>query len=192
MQCHERHIEIAKLNGVDMKKILVATDGSDHAERAVQLAADIAGKYDSELVLVNVNDGHTLSEAESHLAEVEYGEEIRRRVGKRMEEVRGFGKLGMQGVMRQDTDLAPAIREVLGEQILERAKEAAKATGVENVRTVLKEGDPGEKIIEAANEEGANLIVLGSRGLGDVRALLLGSVSHKVANRSDINVITVK
>ena len=41
-------------------------------------------------------------------------------------------------------------------------------------------GDPGHMIADFANEHAADLIVMGCRGLSDLKGLLLGSVSHKV------------
>jgi nucleotide-binding universal stress UspA family protein len=56
----------------------------------------------------------------------------------------------------------------------------------------VKRGQPARTIVSTAEEVQADAIVLGSRGLGDVSGLLLGSVSHKVASLAKCNVITVK
>ena len=57
---------------------------------------------------------------------------------------------------------------------------------------VVEEGDPVERILEAQKREQADLIVLGSRGLGNMKGLLLGSVSHKVAHLAECACLTVK
>ena len=57
-----------------MKTILVAIDGSDHSNRAVQLASDIASKYDAKLLLLHVVDAHTLTEEERRLAQEDDGQ----------------------------------------------------------------------------------------------------------------------
>ena len=57
-------------------------------------------------------------------------------------------------------------------------------------RTV--EGNPADQILAEAASEGVDMIVMGSRGLSDARALFLGSVSHKVANHAACTCITVK
>jgi len=175
-----------------MKKILVATDGSDHALRAVQLAGDIAGKYDAEVIALHVNDNRDLSEAECHMAEVEYGDEIGKRLGDMLDAERGAGRLGLHAAVSKNAALSPAIRSVLSQQIVERAREVAAEAGATSVRTIERQGDAADTIVDVAKSEGANLIVLGSRGLGGLRSLILGSVSQKVANEADANVITVK
>ncbi len=63
--------------------------------------------------------------------------------------------------------------------------------GTEQSRSVL-DGDPAERILEYAERESADCIVMGSRGLSDVRGLVLGSVSHKVSNRAVCTCIAVK
>lgn len=58
--------------------------------------------------------------------------------------------------------------------------------------TVLKETSPAKKIIEAAAEHGADLIVLGNRGTGGIATWLLGSVSRQVAESCTAPVMVVK
>ena len=54
---------------------------------------------------------------------------------------------------------------------------------VELVRAFV--GNVAKTIVEAARDHGAGVIVLGSRGRGDLTALLLGSVAHKVIHLAD-------
>lgn len=60
------------------------------------------------------------------------------------------------------------------------------------VRPLVERGHPAEKIIETAQRGGAELIVLGSQGLSQVDAFLLGSVSQKVATYAPCSVLIVK
>ena len=64
------------------------------------------------------------------------------------------------------------------------------------VRTIVEMDYPpeevGEAIVEIANNEKADLLVLGSRGLSEFKGMLLGSVSHKVLQRSDCPVLVIK
>lgn len=72
--------------------------------------------------------------------------------------------------------------------------EAAKARVPAGVRAEYKllEGYPAQAVLEFASDSGADLIVMGSRGLGAIREFVLGSVSHNVAQHSKIPVLVVK
>jgi len=176
-----------------VKTILVAVDGSDHSNRAVELAADIAVKYDAKLVLVHAIDSRPLTDGERRLAEAEYAD----RIGTRMADSgivdsRATGPGGVGPIFKQYAETGLVIRTALGEGLLDGASQDARERGVTNVETLLENGEAADVVLDIAEKQKANLIVIGSRGQGDLKSLLLGSVSHKVANRSDINVITVK
>ncbi len=66
------------------------------------------------------------------------------------------------------------------ERLLSQAEATAKSCGATNIECQEKEGDPAEAILQVAEDRAADLIVMGSRGLGTVAELLLGSVSQKV------------
>ena len=60
------------------------------------------------------------------------------------------------------------------------------------METVLEEGDPPKVILDTAKKFKADIIVIGSRGLSQVKEFLLGSVSDSVIKRADIPVLVVK
>jgi nucleotide-binding universal stress UspA family protein len=60
------------------------------------------------------------------------------------------------------------------------------------VTTRLSEGHPADKIIELAEAEHCDLIVMGSRGLGGLKEMFLGSVSDKVADHASCPVLIVR
>ncbi len=62
----------------------------------------------------------------------------------------------------------------------------------DRVKTQCLQGDIAGEILDYAKRECADLIVMGSRGLGAFSKTLLGSVSNKIANRGDISVLIVK
>jgi nucleotide-binding universal stress UspA family protein len=75
---------------------------------------------------------------------------------------------------------------------VEQAKKKAQEAGVKDVISQVLEGDPATSIIEYASKNGADLIVMGSRGLSTFKRLVLGSVSSKVVQESRIPVLVVK
>jgi nucleotide-binding universal stress UspA family protein len=75
-------------------------------------------------------------------------------------------------------------------KVADRAKSVAEAEGGE-LRAFVRAGPPARSIIAFAAEHDADLIVVGSRGLGAVEGFLLGSVSHKVTGLADRPVLVV-
>ena len=63
-------------------------------------------------------------------------------------------------------------------------------SGVDHEVLIL-EGDPADAITDAAEDEKCDLIVMGTRGLSDIKGMALGSVSHKVLHTTDIMVLLV-
>ena len=76
-----------------------------------------------------------------------------------------------------------------GRAIAEESVALIKATGREPVPEVVQ-GSPRRRIVEVANEAGASLIVVGSRGRTGLKAL--GSVSEQVAHRASCSVLIVR
>lgn len=60
------------------------------------------------------------------------------------------------------------------------------------IDTLLERGDAREKILTASRENSADIIVIGSRGMGKLKGLLLGSVSQSVVQNARIPVLVVK
>jgi nucleotide-binding universal stress UspA family protein len=75
---------------------------------------------------------------------------------------------------------------------LENAKKRAESAGLKDVNTEILEGDPATSIIEYASKNGADLIVIGSRGLSTFKRIVLGSVSAKVVQEARVPVLVVK
>ncbi|TGB05341.1 universal stress protein [Halobacillus salinus] len=56
----------------------------------------------------------------------------------------------------------------------------------------IRHGEAGPSIVDYANKNGFDIVVIGSRGLNALQEMVLGSVSHKVAKRADCPVMIVK
>jgi len=81
--------------------------------------------------------------------------------------------------------------EAEGQEIIRKAESALKAGGV-HYRAMLTHGVPADEIVRIAESENVDLIVVGSRGLTEVRGFLLGSVSDKVSHHAKCPTLIVK
>ena len=70
-------------------------------------------------------------------------------------------------------------------------EELLRAANV-NYRVEILHGVPGPSIVEFANKQNYELLVIGSRGLNSLQEMVLGSVSHKVVKRAECPVMIVK
>jgi nucleotide-binding universal stress UspA family protein len=76
-------------------------------------------------------------------------------------------------------------------KILERCKDMANKSGI-NIHTVLIEGDPASKIIRYSEMEKFEIIIIGSRGMGQLKEMILGSVSNKVLHHAKCSVMVIR
>ncbi|HEY7331668.1 MAG TPA: universal stress protein, partial [Candidatus Limnocylindria bacterium] len=76
-------------------------------------------------------------------------------------------------------------------QLAERAAEQLARAGI-GADVELREGDPADQLIRAAEAVGADLIVVGSRGLSTIPRLLIGSVARKVLLHAPQSVLVVR
>ncbi len=147
------------------KTILVALDGSKHAGTTAEVAADLARHCDAKLIVLHVVapifDGKVRNEL-ANLARMEH---------------------------REQTEYE--MLQAFGQDIVHAAELSARQRGVTRIEALVEVGDPASVIVDIARARGADLIVLGRRGLGPLAGLLLGSVSHKVIQVADRPCLTV-
>jgi len=141
------------------KRLLVPVDGSPHAKRAVNAAADLAVGREARIYLLHVI--RDLSLPKEILQMIAAGEVTE----SRME-------------ILQDS----------AEIILDNARDQLEQAGLSDVRSDYIMGDPASKILEYAERNGVDLIVIGHRGLGP-RGGLLGSVARKLVNMTTVSVL---
>ena len=147
-----------------MKNILVALDGSEPASRALALAADLAVRYGAALHLVHVTPRPMVVS----------------------DELKEFART--EGV-----DLPVAVEmSGLGQSIIAAGRALAIRQNAHNVKADVLSGDAAERLLEYARGQAIDLIVLGRRGVGQIRGLLMGSVSWKVTSLAECAVLTVK
>ena len=171
-------------------KILVPTDGSEHANKAVRMAADLAGKYAAELILLHVLLRGHLDEGLKRYAEVEGMAK-----GRPLSEVIAAipeARFPVSMIPLNAGETSDAVLNAVAKQVLRAARNAAREHGVKTVREVTEDGDPAQCVLDVAKAEGVDLIVMGSRGLSDLKGLLVGSVSHKVSHLAECTCVTVR
>ena len=83
------------------------------------------------------------------------------------------------------------LRQV-AETILHEAEVRAKSGGANKVQTAIGSGDPASSVIGFAKRRNIDMIVVGTRGLGKVKELLMGSVSRKITNNAEANCLIVR
>jgi nucleotide-binding universal stress UspA family protein len=174
--------------------ILVATDASTHAQKAVRLASEMAYMYSARLIIVHALLRDATSATLRKLATRKALTKDQRYLLDHYE-IDAQMTVAQAGGMGLGMTTMPAPVEILqpiGRQILERAEKIAYEAGDKKVSSVILSGDPADSILAAAKREKADLIVLGTRGYGELKGLLLGSVSHKVAAQAHCPVLTVK
>src|SRR3954454_12306217 len=121
-------------------KILLATEGSEEATLAAQTAVDIADKTNSELHVVYVEW--------LDYGYPSYGE---------------YGEPDFEYKQQMQEDLEQEARKLLDAEV-----ERVKAAGGRVVEAHFSMGSPDDEIVKLAEEIGAGLIVMGSRGLGGI------------------------
>jgi nucleotide-binding universal stress UspA family protein len=169
--------------------IVVPIDGSDHANRAIEIAGDIAAKFDAKVIIVQaLLHGASISEIRDL-----YGPEGDPEVLKEIETLEDVMLSAVSADMA--TVPVPIPSEILrrvGDKISQRAKEICEGKGAKFVSTLVVDGKPADNVVAIAEHEKADLIVMGRRGLGNISGLLMGSVSHKVSHLAECACMTVK
>lgn len=149
------------------KKFLVAVDGSEHGWKALELAANLAKLSDAELVIIHVIPYEEFSEGLKQFAKVE-------------------------GIQIEEASARYHASKAHSDTITRDAETRATKHGLARVTTHTAEGSTANEIVAMAKSESVDMLFLGSRGLGVVTSLLLGSVSHKVMNLAPCTCVIVK
>ncbi|MFE6732267.1 universal stress protein [Streptomyces californicus] len=77
------------------------------------------------------------------------------------------------------------------EDTLRAARDRAREQGVPEVRTLAVQDDPVPALVNAAAEHGADLLVVGNRGLRSLAGRILGSVPADIARKAGLDVLIV-
>jgi nucleotide-binding universal stress UspA family protein len=144
-----------------------------------------------ESVLVGTDGSQTAAAAVARAIEVARG------LGARLQIVSAYEPVP-EGQIRQEAMRMPSDRtwtvnprvDVLA--LLESAQRDARAAGIEQVETFARVGDGADAILDVAEEQRCDLIVVGNKGMTGATRFLLGSVPNKVSHHAPCSVMIVR
>jgi nucleotide-binding universal stress UspA family protein len=142
--------------------ILVGTDGSETAHTALLRAIDLAAGLGARLQIVSAYE--PVSDQRLRSENVEVPRDLQWMVNPRED-----------------------VLALLGE-----AQREAKSAGVTAVETFARQGDAADAILDIAEEQRSDLIVVGNRGMTGAKRFLLGSVPNKVSHHAPCSVLIVR
>jgi nucleotide-binding universal stress UspA family protein len=146
------------------KRILIATDGSEMATKAVTHGIALAKVHNAPVTIVTVTD-----------------------IWSAFEMAHDYDQRKRDPIANYE-----AVAAASAKRVLDKAGEIAKAQGVDCTLTHVVDKPPAEGIIEAAESAGADLIIMSSHGRRGVSRLLLGSQANKVVTFSKVPVMIVR
>jgi nucleotide-binding universal stress UspA family protein len=143
------------------RSIVVGTDGSETAGKAVEQAIELAVTLGASIEIVSAYEPVPAARLRSEAREA---------------------PPDLQWTInpREDVDA-----------VLAEARERAEAAGVA-VQAYAREGDPADAILDVAEERGADLIVVGNKGMTGAKRFLLGSVPNKVSHHAPCSVLIIR
>jgi len=142
--------------------IVVGTDGSDTAKTAVRYAIDLARELGARLQIVSAYE--PVAAQRLRAEKIEVPEDL-------------------QWMINPHKDVL---------SMLDEAKQEAVGAGVTQVETFARQGDAADAILDVAEEQRSDLIVVGNRGMTGAKRFLLGSVPNKVSHHAPCSVLIVR
>jgi len=153
-------------SGLRFQRILVAVDGSEGSARASEVAVDLAERLDAQLFVLNVYRGYP-----------EYMTLFPRAPSPSGDAIRGYESYARKAAL-----------EVVGRTLSMAEKKGIKA----KPQTSETVGSVVQAITDYAASEKIDLIVMGTRGMGGFKKMLLGSVSSGVVTHAQCAVLVVR
>ncbi len=144
------------------KSIVVGTDGSDAAKAAVRCAIELAEQSGARLQIVSAYE--PVSDA-------------------RLQDRHVSVPPDLQWIINPRADVLA---------MLERAAGDARAAGVQGVETFARLGDAADAILDVAEEQSGDLIVVGNRGMTGAKRFMLGSVPNRISHHAPCSVLIVR
>jgi nucleotide-binding universal stress UspA family protein len=142
--------------------ILVGTDGSETATTALRYAIDLARELDARLQIVSA-----------------------------------YEPVSAERLRRKKVDVPKDLQWMINPRedvlaLLDRAREDASSAGLTKLETFARQGDAADAILDVAEEQRVDLIVVGNRGMTGAKRFLLGSVPNRVSHHAPCSVLIVR
>jgi nucleotide-binding universal stress UspA family protein len=142
--------------------ILVGTDGSETAQTAVRRAIELATGLQASLQIVSAYE--PVADPRLPGGQLDAPEDVQWMINPHEEAV----------------------------ALLEQAHAEAMQAGVAKVETFARQGDAADAILDVAEENGCDLVVVGNKGMTGAKRFLLGSVPNKVSHHAPCSVLIVR
>ena len=152
-----------------IQKILVALDGSEPSERALEYAVEFAERWSAELTLLAVIPRVMLPVFPDE----------------------GFGATPIAAA-KDFGQYQERMRTIYQNVLTEAETDLRRDHPEVKVVTRLEEGRPSSTIVSVAEEDDFDLIVMGSRGIGGITGWILGSTSRRVVDSCTKPILIVK
>jgi nucleotide-binding universal stress UspA family protein len=141
-------------------------------------------------IVVGTDGSETANEA------VRQATELAKAVGASIYLVSAFEPVGNQRLREERQQVPDDMQWMVNERedvnaTLERAKEQISAAGVD-VQNFARQGDPADAILDVAEEQNADLIIVGNKGMSGAKRFLLGSVPNKVSHHAPCSVMIIR
>ena len=169
-------------------KILVATDASAHARKAVATACRLASNLDAQLVVAHVMGEGEVPEKVRALIDAEHlADPPQIEIRSATDLGSGLGYLrtiGETGIRRHQ------MWEALARHVMNDARSLAVEHGAGDIDCRIEQGRPVSALMALVDEISPDLVVMGRRGVSDLQGLLVGSVSHRISHLVSCDVLT--
>ena len=141
-------------------------------------------------IVVGTDGSETAREA------VRQAVELARRLGARLDIVSAYepvpaGRLREEGRRSPATSSGWSTRARTSTRPCARRRRSREAAGVAT-ETYARQGDPADAILDVAEERGADLVVVGNRGMTGAKRFLLGSVPNRVSHHAPCSVLIIR
>jgi nucleotide-binding universal stress UspA family protein len=122
--------------------------------------------------------------------------DLAKQIGAKIELVSAYEPVSDQRLREERTEVPDDLQWMVNpredvEATLKDAAEVAKGAGVD-VETYARQGDPADAILDVAEEQNADLIIVGNKGMTGAKRFLLGSVPNKVSHHAPCSVLIIR